>query len=102
MILYAIFVVLTFGNKEELEVLTSTTGWPLFLVKAKPPNAKIARETPTANTLKLVLSLHLEVETSAEPVSQTKLDLIIKKSSCGVWSTSQKSCLGRVKVTCGE
>ena len=37
-------------NKEELEVLTSTTGWPLFLVKAKPPNAKIARETPTANT----------------------------------------------------
>ena len=33
-----------------MEVLTSTTGWPLFLVKALPPNAKIARETPAANT----------------------------------------------------
>ena len=49
-------------NKEELEVLTSTTGWPLFLVKALPPIAKIARETPAANTLKLVMSLHMEVE----------------------------------------
>ena len=56
MILYDIFVVLIFGNKEELEVLTSTTGWPLFLVKAKPPNAKIARETPTDNTQWLEIS----------------------------------------------
>ena len=56
MILYDIFVVLIFGNKEELEVLTSTTGWPLFLVKAKPFNAKIARETPTDNTQWLEIS----------------------------------------------
>ena len=75
-------------NKEKLEVLTSTTGWPLFLVKASPPNAKIARETPAANTLKLVDE---PAYGSGEPEqSQSvieKVGLFIKKSSFGVWPT---------------
>ena len=78
-------------NKEKLEVLTSTTGWPLFLVKASPPNAKIARETPAANTLKLVDE---PAYGSGEPeqsqsVNQ-KLNLVTKKFNSSVWSTLLK------------
>ena len=71
-----------------MEVLTSTTGWPLFLVKAAPPIANIARETSAVNTLKLVDE---PAYGSGEPEqSQSvieKVGLFIKKSILGVWPT---------------
>ena len=71
-----------------MEVLTSTTGWPLFLVKAALPIAKIARETSAANTLKLVDE---PAYGSGEPEqSQSvieKVGLFTKRSSFGVWPT---------------